>query len=71
MTPTDMTEAEIEQAARRLERARNPQWTDEEFEIWWNKDPFFTQHLTGWGHFRGTRKEHVIWEAKQVLGIKE
>lgn len=64
--------ADVEAAARRLERARHPEWTDEQFEIWWTKDPFFTQRVTNWNHFGpGTRKEHVIWEAKQVLGIEE
>jgi hypothetical protein len=61
---------DIEAAAKRLERARHPQWTDAEFEIWWNLDPYFTGCVTGWGYFRGTRKEHVIWEAKQVLGVE-
>lgn len=66
-----MTPEEIENAAKRLERARNPQWSDDLFEFWWNRDPYFTQHITTWHHFGpGTRKEHVIWEAKQVLGLK-
>jgi hypothetical protein len=67
-----VTGVDIEAAARRLERARHPQWTDEQFEVWWNHDPYFVERLHNWGHFGpGTGKEHVIWEAKQVLGVSD
>lgn len=62
----------IERMARALERARNPQWDDEEFEVWWTKDPFFSHLETHWGHFGpGTRKQHVLWEAEQCLKALE
>lgn len=63
-----MNDPRIEPMARALERARHPEWTDEQFEVWWSHDPHFTQRVTNWGHFGpGTRKEHVLWEAEQCL----
>lgn len=62
-----VTDEMVERAGHALERARHPQWTDEQFEVWWNRDPFFCEHRTSWGHFRGTGKEHVLWEARTVL----
>lgn len=63
-----MNDLRIEPMARALERARHPEWTDEQFEIWWNHDPVFVERVTCWSHFGpGTRKEHVLWEAEQCL----
>jgi hypothetical protein len=57
----------VEIAAHALERAANPQWTDAEFEIWWNKDPLFvTQHHV-WSDFEGTRKAKRLHQARIVL----
>jgi UDP-galactopyranose mutase len=64
----DTREKQIERMGRALERARRPQWTDEQFEIWWTKDPLFTVNVTNWGFFGpGTQKQHVLWEAEQCL----
>lgn len=64
----DHPDPRIELMARALERARHPEWTDDEFETWWDRDPEFTVHVTRWFHFGpGTRKEHVLWEAEQCL----
>ncbi len=58
----------IEKVARHCERAANPQWTDEEFSIWWNRDPFFCEKETAWPDgFRGTRKQRRIYEARIAI----
>ena len=65
-----MDEEAIERAARALERQRTScyEWTDEQFELWFNRDPFFTQHETSWPDgFRGTRKQHLFFEVRTVL----
>jgi hypothetical protein len=62
-----MAESKIEQVARAQERARNPQWTEEQFEVWWNEDPFFCERVTSWGYFTGTRKGHCLFEARAAI----
>ncbi len=62
-----LTDEAVERAARELERKRQTEWTDEEIDTWWNRDPFFCEDVTSWGHFTGTRKEYCIWQAKQIL----
>lgn len=64
----------IERAAKALERYRKSAygWTDEEFEVWWNKDPDFTQRVTCHGSgFIGTHKEYMFKQAKVVLDAVE
>lgn len=50
-------------------------WTDEQFEIWWNDDPYFVSHETCWGDDFGvgTRKNRLIWEARILINafVKE
>lgn len=62
-----VTDDMVERAAFAVERACNPHWTDEEFEIWWNRDPWFVTKIKGWGFFRGTEKERRLWEARIAL----
>lgn len=59
------TNEQIEAAAKSLERIRCApyEWTDEQFEIWWNKDPHFVEKIRNWADFSGTTKQRVIWEA--------
>lgn len=64
------TEDEILAMAKRLERALNPQWSDEDFEIWWNYDSLFTRKVNTWGYFQGTEKERKIWMVKKALGYE-
>ena len=62
-----VTDKAVEVAAKAMERARNTHWTDKQFEIWWNKDPFFCKEKTSWGFFSGTRKGKCLWEARKGL----
>lgn len=65
-----MTTAEqtmIERVARAQERVRQSQWTDEQFETWWERDPFFTESVTSWGYFTGTRKGRCLFEARKAI----
>lgn len=64
---SDDFEAMVERAARAMERNAHPEWTDDQFEVWWTKDPFFTQARTSWGYFEGTRKEHRLHDARVAL----
>jgi hypothetical protein len=60
----------IEKAAKVLERyLTSPYgWTDEQFEVWWNKDPQFTQRTTCHGSgFIGTHKEYLFKQVAVVL----
>lgn len=57
----------IERVARAQERARNPQWDDAAFDIWWEKDPYFCERITSWGYFRGTRKQRCLFEARAAV----
>lgn len=67
-----ITDEMVERAAWTLEKTVMQSkygWTDEEFEIWWNKDPHFVLHETSWGDDfgRGTRKNRCLWEARILL----
>lgn len=62
-----VTDETVEAAGRAMERARNPQWDDEDFETWWERDPFFCERETAWCGFQGTMKEKVLWEARICL----
>ena len=65
-----MNEETIERAARALERQRIScyEWTEEQFELWFTRDPFFTEQVTAWPDgFRGTRKQHLFFEVRTVL----
>lgn len=61
------SDAQIERAARAVERDRHPEWTDAEFEIWWSRDPWFVTRLNNWGWFAGTHKEKAFHEARLAL----
>lgn len=58
----------VEKVAKALERLSCPEWTDEQFDTWWNKDPRFCEHVTGWTNFRGTKKGYAIFKALAALG---
>lgn len=64
-----ITDEMIERAAKALEKAQKAgyEWTEEQFEIWWNHDPYFVERIQGWGDFRGTMKDRCIWEARTIL----
>lgn len=64
-----VTDEMVERAAKKLERWNKSiyEWTDEQFEIWWNKDPYFVERIKGWGHFRGTEKDKLLHEVRLVL----
>ncbi len=64
-----ITDEMVERAAFALERHNKAayEWSDELFEIWWNRDPDFVSRETGWGNFRGTRKEKLLLEVRLVL----
>lgn len=65
----EITDEMVERAAKELERRTKSvyEWTDEQFEIWWNHDPYFVERQNGWGFFRGTQKEKLLWEVRIVL----
>ncbi|QIG75674.1 hypothetical protein EVC20_103 [Rhizobium phage RHph_Y2_17_1] len=67
-----ITDEMVERAAKTLEKKvmqSKYEWTDEQFEIWWNKDPYFVSAETSWGDAfgRGTRKNRALWEARIIL----
>lgn len=58
----------IQRVARECERRINPQWDDEEFEIWWSRDSYFCDRVTVWPDgFRGTRKQRRMYEARNAI----
>lgn len=66
----EITDEAVERAAKAAEKARmigSYEWTDDQFEVWWNRDPDFVTKINVWGYFRGTRKERCIWEARIAL----
>jgi hypothetical protein len=70
MKAEKIDDAMIERAAKALERQRTSgyEWSDELFDIWWNRDPSFVTRETGWDDgFRGTRKGHLLHEVATVL----
>lgn len=67
-----VTDEMVERAARAVEKATMQskyEWTDEQFDIWWNHDPHFVKNETSWGDAfgRGTRKERALWLASITL----
>lgn len=62
-----ITDEMVEVAARAIERHRNPWWDDDQFDIWWNRDPVFVTKKNGWGNFNGTRKEKLLFETRLAL----
>lgn len=63
-------ESMIEQAARAVERSRRAlyDWTDDQFEEWFNHDPRFISSVTCYvGGFVGTRKEHLLREVRLMI----
>jgi hypothetical protein len=68
--PTSVvTDAMVERAARAVEKRTKEGygWTDEEFEVWWNKDPFFVEKIKTWTDFQGTSKGRLLWETRIAL----
>lgn len=57
----------VEAAARAIERNRHPEWTDDQFEIWWTKDPLFVSVTRTWHYFQGTEKQRILHEARIAL----
>jgi ribosomal protein L37AE/L43A len=67
-----ITDEMVERAAKALEKKVKQskyEWTDDQFEIWWNKDSRFVSHETSWGDAfgRGTHKNRLLWETRIVL----
>ena len=64
-----ITDAMVEKAARAVEKFNTAQyeWTDEQFEVWWNEDPTFVERIHGWGNFRGTQKQKLLHEMRTAL----
>ena len=64
-----VTDDMVERAAMALEKDRTAcyEWTDEQFDIWWNRDPSFVRNVTAWGNFIGTPKEHLFHEVRIAL----
>ncbi|MCL6710477.1 hypothetical protein M8R20_46145 [Pseudomonas sp. R2.Fl] len=68
ITPEQIPDEVVEAAARAVERRDNPHWSDEEFEIWWNRDPLFCERRTSWsGYTQMTRKEVALVQARTAL----
>lgn len=69
---TTVTDEMVERAAKAQEKAVMQStygWSDESFEVWWTKDPYFVTHETGWADDfgRGTRKNHLLWKIRIAL----
>jgi hypothetical protein len=66
---SSVTDEMVARAARAVERYTTSDygWTDEQFEIWWNKDQLFNQRVTSWGHFTGTRKGYLLHTTRLAL----
>ncbi|ANH08566.1 hypothetical protein [Shinella sp. HZN7] len=67
-----VTDELVERAAKALEKRIKQStygWSDEQFEIWWNKDFRFVQHENSWGDAfgRGTQKDHLQWKVRIAL----
>jgi hypothetical protein len=64
-----VTDADVERAAKAVERYTTAcyEWTDEQFEIWWNKDPVFVERVHCWGHFTGTNKQYLLHKTRIAL----
>lgn len=67
-----VTDEMVARAAKALEKRIKQStygWSDEQFEIWWNKDFRFVQHENSWGDAfgRGTQKDHLQWKVRIAL----
>jgi hypothetical protein len=65
-----VTDEMVERAAKALEKKvmqDTYEWTDDEFEIWWNKDVRFTEHIRTWGWFQGSEKAKRLYETRIAL----
>lgn len=65
-----VTDAMVERAAKAVERmttAAGYGWTDEQFAIWWNKDPLFVEQRKTCAWFSGTKKEKLFAETRTAL----
>jgi hypothetical protein len=65
-----ITDEMVERAAKALEKKTMQdtyEWTDEEFEIWWNKDSRFIARKRVWAFFEGTEREKCLYEARILL----
>lgn len=64
-----ITDAMVEKAARALERFNTSayEWTDEQFEVWWNEDTLFVERVHTWGNFRGTQKQYLFHKVRITL----
>lgn len=64
-----ITDAIVEKAARAVEKFTTSQyeWTDEQFEVWWNEDPTFVERIHNWGNFRGTNKQYLLHKVRIAL----
>lgn len=60
-------------AAEKIERSRTKcyEWTDEQFEIWFNHDYEFVGRVKNWGHFSGTERERLIYEVTLALSVAQ
>lgn len=68
----EITDEMVERAAKALEKTVMQsayEWTDEQFEVWWSKDPSFVSHETTWGDAfgRGTRKGRLLWMTRITI----
>jgi hypothetical protein len=65
-----VTDEMVERAAKALEKKvmqDTYEWTDDEFEIWWNKDSRFTTHIRTWDWFQGSEKAKRLYETRIAL----
>lgn len=68
--PFVVTDEVVEKAAMAVERivtADGFGWTDEQFNTWWNSDPFFCKKVNTWASFTGTRKQKRIYETRAAI----
>lgn len=68
--PTNIPDEVVERAAYALEKLSKQttyEWTDEQFETWWNHDPSFVEKVQRWPDFTGTGKERCLWEARITI----
>jgi hypothetical protein len=64
-----VTDEMVERAAKVVERFTTSGygWTDEQFEIWWNRDPYFVTQIKTWSFFQGTQKARLLHETRLAL----
>ncbi len=64
-----ITDEMVERAALALERARMTAygWTDDQFDIWFHRDPDFVTRIQTWSMFQGTPKQKLFHEVRIVL----